>query len=223
MNNSKQSDKLLKITELLLKKYKDIGTALNYNTPYELLVATVLAAQCTDKRVNMITPLIFKKYKNVYGFAKAKQDELEQEIRSLGFFRNKSKNIIALSKKIIEDFNSIVPDTMEKLITLPGVARKTANIVLSSCFGKAEGIAVDTHVARLSNRLGFSKNTDPNKIEKDLMQIIPKKYWIKFNYVVVEHGRNICKARNPLCKECFLMSLCPYVKCHPELRMSEGS
>jgi endonuclease III len=207
--NNKQNDRLLKIIELLLKKYKDVSTALVYTTPYELLVATVLAAQCTDKRVNMITPLIFKKYKNVYGFAKAKQNELEQEIRSLGFFRNKAKNVIALSKKIIEDFNSQVPDSMESLITLPGVARKTANIVLSSCFNKAEGIAVDTHVARLSNRLGFSKNIDPNKIEKDLMEIVPKKYWIKFNYVLVEHGRNICKARNPLCKDCFLCSLCP--------------
>ncbi|MBU1061213.1 MAG: endonuclease III, partial [Candidatus Omnitrophica bacterium] len=174
-------------------------------------IATVLSAQCTDKRVNKITPGLFKKYKSVYDFSNAKQSILEKKIRSTGFYRNKAKNIIAASKRIVEDFKGKVPGTMQELVSLPGVARKTANIVLSSGFKKAEGIAVDTHVKRLSGRMGLSTEYNPGKIEKDLMRIVPKKAWLDFNYILVEHGRKTCKARGPLCRECLVSRLCPSV------------
>jgi endonuclease-3 len=173
------------------------------------MIATILSAQCTDERVNKITPSLFKKYKSVYDFSNAKQPILEQEIRSTGFYKNKAKNIIGAAKKIVKDFEGRVPDTMEELISLPGVARKTANIILSGGFKKAEGIAVDTHVRRLSQRLGLSTQSDPNKIEQDLLKIVPKKDWLDFNYMLVDHGRAICNARKPLCNECALSKLCP--------------
>ncbi len=197
------------IIRILHNAYPRSHTMLDYKTPFEIMVATILAAQCTDERVNKITPHLFKKYKDAYGFSKAKQDILEQEIRSTGFYRNKAKNIIASSRRIVEKFNARVPDTMSELITLPGVARKTANIVLSSGFKKAEGIAVDTHVRRLSQRLGLTREDNPNKIEQDLMRFVPKKDWLDFNYMLVNHGREICKARRPLCAECVLSKLCP--------------
>ena len=184
-------------------------TALRYKKPFELLVATILSAQCTDERINKLTPGLFKKYKGPVAFAGANVAELEKDIRSAGFYRNKSRNIIGASQKIMRDFGGRVPENMEALLTLPGVARKTANIVLSSSFRKAEGIAVDTHVKRLSGRLSLSKANSPEKIEKDLMKIIPKKDWIDFNYLLVNHGRKICQARKPLCRECPLNHLCP--------------
>ena len=159
--------------------------------------------------MNKITPPLFKKYKTIPDFAGAKQSQLEKEIHSAGFYKNKAKNIIAASKKIVEEFKGKVPDTMDELVTLPGVARKTANIVLSSSFGKAEGIAVDTHVKRLSRRLGLSKESDPNKIEQDLMGMVPKADWLDFNYLLVNHGRAICMARKPLCPDCAIKKLCP--------------
>lgn len=197
------------IVKILRKHYPATCTALHFETPLQILVATILSAQCTDVRVNMITPSLFKKYPTAREFAKARQEELEQEIRSTGFFRNKAKNIIGAAQMMCADFNGKVPDTMEDLIKLPGVARKTANIVLSSGYKKAEGIAVDTHVKRLSERLGLSTQTDPEKIEKDLMAIVPKKDWLDFNYLLVNHGRAICIARKPKCPECPVQKLCP--------------
>ncbi len=199
------------IIKILQKTYPQSKTALHYKTPLQILIATILSAQCTDKMVNKITFLLFKKYKTVYDFSKARQVTLEKEIRSTGFYKNKAKNIIATSKKIIKDFKERVPDTMEELISLPGVARKTANIVLSSSFKKVEGIAVDTHVRRLSGRLGLTKENNPDKIEKDLMKIVPKKDWLDFNYILVDHGRKICDAKKPLCSICPLNKLCPRI------------
>lgn len=202
-------DRVKDIISILRRAYPDSHTALRHRTPLELLVSTILSAQCTDERVNKITPPLFRKYKNAAQFANARQPMLESEIRSAGFYRNKAKNIIAASKMITGQFKGRVPDTMEELLTLPGVARKTANIVLSSSFGKAEGIAVDTHVKRLSGRLGLSKEKDPNKIERDLMGIVPKAAWLDFNYLLVNHGRAVCMARKPLCRRCPLNRLCP--------------
>jgi len=201
--------RLPEIIRILRKTYPKARIALRHRSAFQLLVSTVLSAQCTDKRINKITPFLFKKYKNVRDFAKAKRVTLEKEIRSTGFYRNKAKNIIAASQRIVKDFKGEVPDTMDELISLSGVARKTANIVLSSAFHKTEGIAVDTHVKRLSGRLGLSKEKDPNKIEKDLMRIVPKKDWLDFNYILVDHGRVVCMARKPLCKECIISHLCP--------------
>jgi endonuclease-3 len=197
------------IIEILRKNYPKSRTALKFETPLQIMVSTILSAQCTDVRVNQITPALFKKYKTSADFASADQKELEEEIRTTGFFRNKAKNIIDASRKIVKDFGGEVPDSMEKLITLPGVARKTANIVLSSSFKKAEGIAVDTHVKRLSQRLGLSREKDPDKIERDLMAIVPKEDWLDFNYMLVNHGRKICPARKPLCPSCDICHLCP--------------
>lgn len=208
----KAADRVSDIVRILRKTYPGSRTALAFKTPIQLLVATILSAQCTDARVNKITPGLFKKYKSVKDFAGAKQSTLEQEIRSTGFFRHKAKNIIAASKKIVNDFGAKVPDNMRDLISLPGVARKTANIVLSSIFNKAEGIAVDTHVNRLSQRLGFSKQGNSEKIEQDLMRIVPREYWLEFNYLLVNHGREICKARNPMCPQCVINRLCPSAK-----------
>ena len=199
----------VEIIKILNKTYPKSRTSLHYKTPLQLLIATILAAQCTDKRVNKITSSLFAKYKSSSDFARAQQKVLEEEIRSAGLYKNKAKNIIAASKKMLEEFKGKVPDTMEMLITLPGVARKTANIVLSSIFKKAEGIAVDTHVMRLSVRLGLSREKNPDKIEQDLMKVVPRKYWLDFNYLLVNHGRKICMARKPACPECAIKLLCP--------------
>ncbi len=204
-----QQERVKKIIKILRDEYKEAKTALNYRTPFELLVATILAAQCTDERVNRVTPGLFAKYPTVEHFARAEQKELEKDIRSTGFFRNKARNIIALARKLLEDYSGQVPDSMEELIKLPGVARKTANIVLSSAFRKAEGIAVDTHVRRLAERLGLSRERQPEKIEKDLMAIVPREDWLDFNFLLVDHGRKICQARKPRCQECRLKELCP--------------
>ena len=201
--------RVVDIIKSLRKRYSGAKTTLKHKKPFELLVSTILSAQCTDKRVNKITPALFKKYKTVESFASAKQSVLEKEIRSTGFYRNKAKNIIAASKNISRKFNGKVPDDMKRLISLPGVARKTANIVLSSSFRKAEGIAVDTHVKRLSRRMGLSKEENPVKIEKDLMKIVPRRDWLDFNYIMVEHGRKICDARRPLCAVCPVKHFCP--------------
>jgi len=199
----------VEIIKILNKTYPKSRTSLHYKTPLQLLIATILAAQCTDERVNKITPSLFTKYNSSSDFARAQQKVLEEEIRSAGLYKNKAKNIIAASKKMVEEFKGKVPDTIETLITLPGVARKTANIVLSSVFKKAEGIAVDTHVKRLSVRFGLSREKNPDKIEQDLMKVVPRKYWLDFNYLLVNHGRKICMARKPICPECAIKLLCP--------------
>ncbi|VVB86632.1 G/T mismatches repair enzyme [uncultured archaeon] len=202
-------EKISGIIELLEKEYPDVRIALVHSNPFELLIATILSAQCTDKRVNDVTKELFKKYTSPHDYIKTSQEELEKDIYSTGFYRNKAKNIKKLCEILVNDFNGKVPDTMEELLTLPGVARKTANIVLSSAFGKVEGIAVDTHVKRLSYRLGLTENTDPDKIEKDLMGLIPKKKWDVFSLLLIQHGRNICMAKKPLCIRCVLNKICP--------------
>ncbi len=191
------------------KIYKNPKTKLKYKNAHQLLVATILSAQCTDKRVNEITKNLFNKYKKVGDFAKTTNEELEKEIRTTGFFKNKAKFIIESAKIIVEKFRLRVPDNMKDLITLPGVARKTANVVLSESFEKNEGIAVDTHVRRLSQRLGLSSNFDPDKIEMDLMAIVPKNDWRKFSNLLIAHGRTICAARNPKCNSCVISKDCP--------------
>jgi endonuclease-3 len=208
-----------KLIKILRREYPDSRTALGFESPLQILVATILAAQCTDERVNQITPALFRKYPTAAAFASADREELEAEIRPTGFFRNKAKSIIGAARKIVDEFGGRVPASMANLITLPGVARKTANIVLSSGYGIAEGIAVDTHVKRLSGRLGLSRQHDPEKIEKDLLKLVPKKDWLDFNYMLVNHGRKVCPARKPRCPECSLRRLCPSaVKLHPELQ-----
>ena len=188
--------------------YPAATCALEHKNPFQLLMSTILSAQCTDQRVNQVTAILFPKYPNPTAFAYADPNELEQEIRPTGFFRNKTKSIIGASKKIVEEFRGEVPKTMEELLTLPGVARKTANVVLGTAFGISSGVVVDTHVQRISERLDLSKNTDPKKIEQDLMQAIPKENWILFSHQLIWHGRRICQARRPRCIECNLEPLC---------------
>ena len=198
-----------RIIGLLRERYPQPRTALEFGNPLQILVATILAAQCTDERVNRITPGLFRKYPTASAFASADRTELEQEIRSAGFFRNKAKSIIGAASLIVNDFAGAVPDSMAALVTLPGVARKTANIVLAAGYGKAEGIAVDTHAGRLSRRLGLSRHEDPVKVERDLLKLVPKGDWLVFNFLLVDHGRALCQARKPKCGECFLRRLCP--------------
>ena len=207
------------ILRILHREYPRSRTALQFETPLQILVATILAAQCTDERVNQITPALFRKYPDAAALASADRQELEAEIRPTGFFRNKAKSIIGAARKIVADFGGVVPARMDQLVTLPGVARKTANIVLSSGYGIAEGIAVDTHVKRLSGRLGLSRQRDPEKIERDLLKLVPKGEWLDFNYMLVNHGRKVCQARKPRCPACPLRTLCPSaVKLFPELK-----
>lgn len=188
--------------------YPAATCALKHDNPFQLLISTILSAQCTDERVNQVTAALFPKYPDAKAFAYANPAELETEIRPTGFFRNKTKSIVGASKKIIEDFGGRVPQTMEEILTLPGVARKTANVVLGSGFGIAAGVVVDTHVQRLSQRLDLTKNTDPKKIEQDLMKVIPENRWILFSHQLIWHGRRICQARKPRCIECNLERVC---------------
>jgi endonuclease-3 len=196
------------ILEKLDEAYPDAVCALVHENPFQLLISTILSAQCTDVRVNQVTKTLFAKYPTPKDFAYADPKELEQEIRPTGFFRNKTKSIMGASKKIVEEFGGEVPRTMEQILTLPGAARKTANVVLGTAFGIASGIVVDTHVMRLSKRLDLSRNTDPKKIEQDLMKIIPQEKWILFSHQLIWHGRKVCQARNPRCAECYLERLC---------------
>ncbi|RLI92272.1 MAG: endonuclease III [Candidatus Altiarchaeales archaeon] len=206
MDNRKR---VREIIRLLRGKYPKATTALRYKNPLELLVSTMLSAQCTDERVNLVTEKLFKKYRTAEDYANADLKEFEREIRSTGFYRNKAKNIKNCCRILVERFNSRVPKTMDELLHLPGVARKTANIVLGHGYGIAEGIAVDTHVRRVAQRLGLSDNKDPNKIEGDLMEIVPRKSWIEISDLLILHGRETCTARKPKCNECILNRLCP--------------
>lgn len=196
------------ILEKLDEAYPAATCALTHDNAFQLLISTILSAQCTDERVNQVTAVLYQKYKTPEDFAYADPRELEQEIRPTGFFRNKTKSILGASKKIVEEFHGEVPRTMEELLTLPGVARKTANVVLGTAFGIASGIVVDTHVQRLSGRLDLTKNMDPKKIEQDLMQVIPREKWILFSHQLIWHGRRVCQARKPKCLECNLEKLC---------------
>jgi endonuclease-3 len=188
--------------------YPEAQCALKHENPLEILIATILSAQCTDERVNRVTRDLFKKYRRPEEYANAPQNELEKDIRSTGFYRNKTKSIQGACRAILEKFGGKVPGTMEELTTLPGVARKTANVVLGVAFGKAEGIVVDTHVLRISRRLDLTKETAAEKIERDLMRIVPREKWISFSHQVILHGRQLCKARKPLCNVCPLESIC---------------
>ncbi|MDA2939071.1 endonuclease III [Acidobacteria bacterium AH-259-A15] len=201
---------MAEILRRLDNEYPEATCALHYENPYQLLVATVLSAQCTDERVNMVTPQVFRRYPNPGALAQADENELQELIRSTGFFRNKAKNLIGAAKKRVEEFDGEVPRRMEDLIELDGVARKTANVVLGTAFTISSGVVVDTHVKRLSRRLGLSAQNDPNKIEKDLMRQIPEHRWIDFGHQLIHHGRRICKARKPICPECVLSNLCLY-------------
>ncbi len=196
------------ITELR-RLYPDAKCSLNFSNPLELLVATQLSAQCTDERVNIVTEQLFQKYRRVEDYATASQEELEQDIRSTGFYRNKAKNIRAACQRILTEYDGEVPRTMEGLLSLAGVARKTANVVLGNAFGIIEGFVVDTHISRLSRRLGWTANEDPVRIEQDLMRIIPQKDWLDLSHMLIFHGRALCQARKPLCEQCTLVHLCP--------------
>ncbi|MBA4311243.1 MAG: endonuclease III [Chlorobiaceae bacterium] len=198
-----------RIFRILKSRYTNNETALIHKTPLDLLIATILSAQCTDKRVNIVTETLFKKYHTADDYANADSHQFEKEIRSTGFYRMKSKHIIRACKKIISDFHGKVPSTMEELLSLPGVGRKTANVILSNYFKVTEGIVVDTHVKRVSKRLNFSIHSDPEKIERDLMSLFPKNNWIAIGNIFVLHGRYVCKSRKPLCDDCLIAAECP--------------
>ncbi len=191
-------------------EYAGAQCALDHNNAYQLLVATILSAQCTDQRVNQVTPALFQRYPSPAELAEADTDELREIIRSTGFFRNKARNLKGCAQRLVAEFGGQVPQTMEELLELPGVARKTANVVLGNAFRIASGVVVDTHVARFSQRLALTENTVPDKIEADLREEVPRELWIDFSHWLIHHGRGICKARKPSCRECFLTDLCPF-------------
>jgi endonuclease-3 len=205
------AERKARVTEILQRldrMYPGATCALHHHSPWELLVATILSAQCTDKRVNEVTPGLFAKYPTPQDFAAVRPEVLAQDIRSTGFFNNKAKSIVGAAKKVVSEFGGQVPKTIEELLTVPGAARKTANVVLGTAYGIASGVVVDTHVQRIARRLDLTRNTDPGKIEQDLMQIISRDRWILFSHQVILHGRALCAARNPKCAECDLSSLC---------------
>jgi len=215
VDKKEASERIKKFLPILKKLYPDARIALNFKNPLELLIATILSAQCTDARVNIVTKDLFKKYKSAQDWVQTDISEIENDIRSTGFYRNKAKNIKNACIKIEEDFGGKVPNTMEELVTLPGVGRKTANCVLGDAFG-IPGITCDTHVIRLSRRLGLSDNSDPVKLEFDLAEIVPDKDWTLFSHLIIMHGRNICNARKPKCQECKIANYCPSAN-NPEL------
>ncbi len=207
-----EKDRILNVIEILKATYGDAHIALKSENPFQLLVSVILSAQCTDVRVNQVTPVLFDRFPDVRSMSEAPIEELEELIRTTGFFRNKAKNIKAASRIIVERFKGKLPRTMEEMVTIPGVGRKTANIVLYNVYGVIAGIAVDTHVKRLAKRLGMTLEDNPIKIERDLMAIVPKKDWGEITYVLINHGRQICKARKPNCRECPVRGVCPSVK-----------
>ncbi|HYL92173.1 MAG TPA: endonuclease III [Alphaproteobacteria bacterium] len=200
--------RIQRLLALLQQSYPDAKCALTHNSAWELLVATILSAQCTDVRVNMVTPELFKKYPTPRDFAALQPEQLEPDIRSTGFFRNKSKSVVGAAQKVVREFNGDIPDEMDKLLSLPGVARKTANVVLGSWFGQAVGVVVDTHVHRIARRLELTKADDPKSIEQDLMNVLPQDKWIDFSHQIIHHGRAVCIARKPHCADCTLEKLC---------------
>lgn len=207
-DKQKRTDEIIK---RLKKEYPDAHCALNHTNAFELLVATILSAQCTDERVNIVTATLFRKYRTPQDYANVSQEELANDIKSINFFNNKTRSIQGMSQKLIDNFRSKVPCTMDELLTLNGVARKTANVVLGNAFGIASGVVVDTHVLRLSRRLGLTENETPEKIEKDLSELVPKKHWVMFPHWLITHGRKICNARKPKCDECVLEDICPKI------------
>ena len=207
---TKEEHRIGEILRGLDEEYADAECALHHKNPFELLVATILSAQCTDVRVNKVTPRLFRRYPTPREMAQTDEEELQEIIRSTGFFRNKAKNLVGAARRIVETFQGEIPETMEELLTLPGVARKTANVVLGTAFGISSGVVVDTHVKRLSYRLGLTHNKDPNKVEQDLMSQIPRHRWIGFSHQLIHHGRRICNSRKPKCDACVLANVCPY-------------
>jgi endonuclease-3 len=205
----KAGERVAQLVEVLPKVYPDAHTELDFKNPLQLLIATILSAQCTDKRVNMVTPALFKKYRTAADYANASPRELESLIKSTGFFRNKAKSIRGATSAMVERYAGKVPETMEELRSLPGVGRKTANVVLGNAFGKNEGIVVDTHVARLSQRLRLTRQVDPEKIERDLMKLVPREHWTNWSHWLIWHGRRRCFARKPDCRQCEIFRLCP--------------
>lgn len=199
----------LNIIRALKRAYPGATCSLNHSNAFELLIATILSAQCTDERVNMVTADLFRKYRKPEDYLEVAPTELQEDIRTTGFFRNKAKSIQGTAKVLVDDYCGKVPHTMEDLLGLPGVARKTANVVMGNAFGIASGVVVDTHVTRLSRRLGLTVQKQPEKIETDLMQLVPKKDWVIFSHLLIAHGRAICKARNPLCDQCVVEKHCP--------------
>jgi endonuclease III len=206
---SSKKQRALEILARLQRLYPDATCSLNYSTPVQLLVATILSAQCTDERVNKVTPALFSRFPDAGSLANSDLAELEELVRSTGFYRNKAKNIQAACRMIVTEFDSVVPNQMEQLLRLPGVARKTANVVLAHAYGINAGVTVDTHVKRLSNHLGLTKHTDPVHIEQDLMKLLPQADWENWSIRLIYHGRAICKARSPVCVACELADLCP--------------
>src|SRR5262244_2220831 len=208
-SKSDKKTRTAEIIKLLKRAHPDAKCALNHANAFELLIATILSAQCTDERVNKVTADLFRKYRRPEDYLKVRDTELQEDIRTTGFFRNKTKSIQGACAMLVDEFGSEVPKTMDELLKLPGVARKTANVVLGVAYGIAAGIVVDTHVSRLSHRLGLTKQKEPTKIEQDLQGLVPKKDWIIFSHLLIFHGRRICKARTPLCEECVVEKLCP--------------
>ena len=201
-------ERALQISQRLEKEYPNATTALRWTNPFELLVATILSAQCTDEVVNKVTEGLFNKYPTPEDFAAAALEELEQDIYSTGFYRNKAKSIKSMAQAVVEDFGGEVPDNMADMLKLRGVARKTANVVLGTAFGKPSGIVVDTHVKRLAGRMGLSRQSNPDKIEQELVELLPEKDWIQFGHAMIWHGRRVCNAKKPLCAECCVRDLC---------------
>ena len=206
----KEARRVAEVLDRLAEHYPDATCALHHRSAFELLVATILSAQCTDERVNQVTPGLFEAYPDAAAMADADPGQLEESIRSTGFFRNKARSLIGASRRIRDEFGGKVPETMDELLTLPGVARKTANVVLGTWFGIADGIVVDTHVDRLSHRLGLAQGKNAAQIEKELMERIPRDQWIDLSHRLIRHGRMLCKARKPRCPDCFLPDVCPY-------------
>lgn len=209
MANKDEKLRARKIIAQLRKAYPDAKCSLNHSNPLELLIATILSAQCTDERVNIVTADLFRKYRSCADYLKVPTIELQNDVRTTGFFRNKTKSIQGACKVLSEKYADRVPNTMEELLKLPGVARKTANVVLGNAYGIASGVVVDTHVSRLSQRLGLTTNKAPEKIERDLVEIVPKRDWIDFSHLLIYHGRRVCKARTPLCEKCVVEKQCP--------------
>jgi endonuclease-3 len=211
MRESKRAKtaRAIEVYDRLYAAYPDVHCTLNFTTPFELMIGTILAAQCTDERVNIVTKDLFRKYRGSKDYLKAPLTELEKDIQSCGFYRNKAKNIAAAAERILEEYGGEVPGTMEELLTLPGVGRKTANVILGECFG-GQGVVVDTHCTRVSRRLGFSKQSDPAKIEQELMQVWPQDRWTLFSHLMVFHGRACCTARGPRCSQCPVREFCPF-------------
>jgi endonuclease-3 len=207
--STEEKQRTRKIIAKLRKAYPDAQCSLNHSNAVELLIATILSAQCTDERVNIVTADLFRKYRSCADYLNVPAEELQQDIHSTGFFRNKTRSIQGACKKMIEEHGGQVPNDIEQLLALPGVARKTANVVLGNAFGVASGVVVDTHVARLSQLLGLTKQKQPEKIERELMELVPKKDWIDFSHLLIYHGRRVCKARRPECERCVIEPLCP--------------